>query len=171
MNLTETPDIVTWPETHYVFIERVGDFLNTAPQAWQELHKLVPQIQEKNAINGYTSLYKCGPGVYRAGVSLTAPPVDLPAGLAYEIFNGGKYSRFVLTGPYSDLPAACGRVFQIVATNGTEQRDDFCIENYVNDPRTTPAEQLVTEILIRRCDMSPRNHLASGRLEVEWLQE
>jgi predicted transcriptional regulator YdeE len=148
MNLTETPEIVTWPETHYVFLERVGPFQITAPQVWPGLHKLVPRIQEKNAINGYASLYKAGPGVYRAGVSLAAPPVDLPAGLAYEKFNGGKYSRFVLTGPYSDLPAACGRVFEIVAANGTEQRDDFCIENYVSDPHTTPAEELITEILI-----------------------
>lgn len=29
-------------------------------------------------------------------------------------------------------------------------RDDYYIENYVNDPRTTPAEQLVTE------DFNPR---------------
>jgi effector-binding domain-containing protein len=27
-------------------------------------------------------------------------------------------------------------------------RGDFCIENYVNDPRTTPEEKLLTQILI-----------------------
>jgi effector-binding domain-containing protein len=27
-------------------------------------------------------------------------------------------------------------------------RDDFAIENYTNDPKTTPEEQLVTEILV-----------------------
>jgi hypothetical protein len=27
-------------------------------------------------------------------------------------------------------------------------RDDFYLENYVNDPKTTPEAQLVTEILI-----------------------
>jgi hypothetical protein len=27
-------------------------------------------------------------------------------------------------------------------------RDDFNIENYVNDPRTTPEAELVTQILI-----------------------
>ena len=25
-NLTQVPDIVTWPETHYVFIEKIGPF-------------------------------------------------------------------------------------------------------------------------------------------------
>src|SRR5204863_8326889 len=52
---------------------------------------------------------------YIAGVSLAAGPKDLPAGLEYTKFEGGKYSRFVLTGPYSDLPEACGRVFEIVS--------------------------------------------------------
>jgi effector-binding domain-containing protein len=94
------------------------------------------------------SLYKRGPKVYRAGFSLAAPPSQLPEGLEYVKFKGGKYSRFVLTGPYSDLPAASGRVFEIVAEKGIEMREDFCIEHYVTDPRETPAEQTITEILV-----------------------
>jgi effector-binding domain-containing protein len=39
-------------------------------------------------------------------------------------------------------------VFEIVAEKKIQMRDDYCIENYTNDPRTTPEEQLVTEILI-----------------------
>jgi DNA gyrase inhibitor GyrI len=148
MNLTEVPEIVTWPEIHYVFIEKIGPFQNTAPQSWQNLHQLVPQILEHNKITGYTSLYKVVAQVYRAGVSTAAPPSNLPEGLQYTKFKGGKYSRFLLTGPYTDLPAASGRVFQIVAETKIQLRDDFCIENYLNDPRFTPEPQLLTEILI-----------------------
>jgi DNA gyrase inhibitor GyrI len=148
IKLTQAPQIVTWPETHYVFVERIGPFQDTAAQAWQNLHQLVPAISAHNKITGYASLYKVGPKIYRAGVSLAAEPNKLPEGLAYEKFKGGKYSRFVLTGPYSDLPQACGRVFEIVAETKIQVRDDYNIENYVNDPRTTPEEQLVTEILI-----------------------
>jgi effector-binding domain-containing protein len=148
MNLTQEPTIVTWPETHYVFIEKIGPFQNTAGQAWQSLHQLVPRILEHNQITGYTSLYKIGPKVYRAGVSLNAPAMNLPEGLEYTHFKGGKYSRFVLTGPYSNLPEACGRVFKMVAEKKIPVRDDFYIENYTNDPRTTPEAQLITEILI-----------------------
>jgi TetR/AcrR family transcriptional repressor of nem operon len=148
LQLTELPEIVTWPETHYVYLEKVGPFQNTAPQAWQELQQLAPKVGQQNKITGYLSLYKVAPKIYRAGVALAAAPKDLPEGLAYEKFKGGKYSRFVLTGPYSNLPAACGRVFQIVAEKKIPLRDDFGIENYVCDPRTTPEEQLVTEILI-----------------------
>jgi DNA gyrase inhibitor GyrI len=148
MNLTQVPDVVTWPATHYVFIEKIGPFQGTAPQAWKDLHQLVPRISEHNKITGYVSLYKVGPKVYRAGVSLAAGPNDLPEGLQSTKFEGGKYSRFVLTGPYTDLPEACGRVFEIVADTKIRLRDDYCIENYVNDPRTTPEQQLITEILI-----------------------
>jgi DNA gyrase inhibitor GyrI len=70
-----------------------------------------------NQITGGMSLYKVGPKIYRAGFSLAAPPVELPEGLEYAKFNGGKYSRFALTGPYADLPQASGRVFEIVSEN------------------------------------------------------
>jgi effector-binding domain-containing protein len=148
IKLTQEPTIVTWPETHYVFVEKIGPFQNTAPEAWQLLHQLVPQISEQNKIVGYASLYKVGPKVYRAGVSLAMEPKNLPAGVQYEIFKGGKYSRFVLTGPYSSLPEACGRVFEMVAEKKIPVREDYNIENYVSDPRSTPEDQLVTEILI-----------------------
>src|ERR1700730_15145765 len=110
MNLTQEPEIVTWPETQYVFLEKIGPFQNTAPQAWQSLHQLVSAISEHNKIAGSMSLYKVQPKVYRAGFSLAAEPVKLPAGLEYAKFKGGKYSRFVLTGSYSNLPQASGRV-------------------------------------------------------------
>lgn len=148
MNLAEEPQIVTWPETHYVFVEKVGPFMNNAPQAWQSAHTFVPALSEHNQITGCVSLYKVGPQVYRAGFALAAPPVALPEGLAYEKFSGGKYSRFVLTGPYSQLPEASGRVWNRVAEKGIQVRDDFAIESYLNDPRQTPEEQLITEILV-----------------------
>ena len=148
LNLTEKPEIVTWPETHYAFIEKVGPFQDTAPQAWKELHQLIPAISQHNQITGYTSLYKVAPKIYRAGVSLTAEPKNLPPGVRYEKFKGGKYSRFVLTGPYSNLPEASGRVFQMVSDQKIPLRDDFNIENYANDPRTTPESDLITQILI-----------------------
>ena len=148
LNLTENPEIVKWPETHYVYVETIGPFQSTASRAWQTAHGLVPSISEHNKITKYTSLYRRGPQIYRAGFALADPPKNLPAGLEYFHFAGGKYSRFVLVGPYNDLPAASGRVFEIVAEKNIPLRDDFCIEDYVTDPRTTPEDQTITHILI-----------------------
>jgi effector-binding domain-containing protein len=148
MNLTEVPQPITWPETHYVFVEKIGPFPTNAPQAWQSLHQFIPATAEHNQITGYLSLYKVGPQIYRAGVSLAGPPVKLPPDLTYLKFAGGKYSRFILTGPYTNLGPASGRVMELIAQSKLPVRDDFFIENYVNDPRTTPEDQLITEILV-----------------------
>jgi effector-binding domain-containing protein len=148
IKLDVEPTIVHWPETHCLFLEKIGPFQNTAPQAWQELHKLIPAISEHNKITGYMSLYKMGPNIYRAGVSVASEPKNVPESLKYEKFRGGKYSRFVLTGPYSGLPEASGRVHETVSERKIQLRDDFSIENYVNDPRSTPEDQLITEILV-----------------------
>ena len=79
---------------------------------------------------------------------MAAPAEQLPAGVEYAVFPSGKYSRFVLTGSYSDLPAASRRVFELVAEKKIEVGDNFCIENYVSDPKTTPEAEWITEILI-----------------------
>jgi DNA gyrase inhibitor GyrI len=148
MNLTEEPEVITWPKMHYVFVEKVGPFQTNAPQAWQTLHTFVAGIAQHNQITGYVSLYKMGPMIYRAGVSVAAHPAVLPEGLNYTEFHGGKFSRFVLTGPYTELGAATSRVMQIISTTKLPLRDDYFIENYRNDPRTTPEAELITEILV-----------------------
>lgn len=148
MNLTQNPEIVSYPATHYVFVEKTGDFHSIAPQAWKSVHEFVPELSKKNRITGGLSLYKVGPKMYRAGFALAEAPVDLPDGLAYEKFGGGKYAKFVVTGPYSQLPEASGRVWKIVEEKKLALRDDYAIENYVNDPSSTPEDQLITEILV-----------------------
>jgi predicted transcriptional regulator YdeE len=147
VSLNEHPEVVTWPETHYAFVERIGPFMETAPAAWQQAHLLAASLAENNKITGYMALYK-GPTIYRAGFSIAGPPVKLPEGLKYEKFRGGKYVRFELTGPYDQLPQASGRAWAIVAEKKIELRDDFAIENYVNDTRVTPPEQLITHIMV-----------------------
>ena len=148
MNLNEHPESVTWPATHYAFVEKIGPFKDTAQQAWQEVRSFSREIATNNKITGAMSLYKMGPKIYRAGYILAAPPVQLPEGLLYESFAGGKYIRFVLNGSYSNLPEASGRVWAIAAEMKIQLRDDYAIENYLNDPDSTPEDQLVTEILV-----------------------
>jgi len=148
MNLNEHPENVTWPATHYAFVEKIGPFKDTAQQAWQEVRSFSREIATNNKITGAMSLYKMGPKIYRAGYILAAPPVQLPEGILYESFAGGKYIRFVLNGSYSNLPKASGRVWAIASEMKVQLRDDFAIENYLNDPDSTPEDKLVTEILI-----------------------
>jgi predicted transcriptional regulator YdeE len=145
--LTLEPEPIQFPSTHYAFIEKRGSIPANAPQAWTELHARLSAIAEHNQVTGYMSLYRIDEGIYRAGVALAAAPRQLPGGLAYENFGGGKYRKFVLHGPYSRLPEASMQAVKTAREGAMRLRNDFNIENYVNDPRTTPEEQLITEIL------------------------
>ena|SRR6185437_11790106 len=61
VDLTREPDTVNWPEKHYVFVEKTGPFHQSAPQAWQEVHRLTPALAEHNSITGYFSPLQGGP--------------------------------------------------------------------------------------------------------------
>src|ERR1700722_19346648 len=149
MDLTETPDFLTWPETLYCYVEKTGPFQTNAPQAWKELHEMLLSLPEQGKLtHNFFSRYKIEASLYRAGVALTAVLSKLPNPLRSETFTGGRYARFVLKGSYSQLPGASGRVLEIVKSSKLEVRNDFFIENYVNDPKTTREEMLITEILI-----------------------
>jgi predicted transcriptional regulator YdeE len=145
--LTLEAEAVQFPSTHYVFIEKRGSIPANAAQAWSELHTRLPTITEHNTVAGFLSLYRMDEGIYRAGVALDAAPRQLPAGLQYERFAGGKYRKFVLKGSYSQLPQATGQAVRTVRESQFQLRNDFNIERYVNDPRSTPEDQLLTEIL------------------------
>lgn len=147
LQLALSTDTVVWPETHYVFIERIGPPPVISAQTWNDFHPFVPALARHSTIKAFLSLYKMREQVYRAGVSLSATASGLPAGLSYEVFRGGKYHRFIYTGPYSRLGEATTRALQIVRERNLSLRDDYSIEQYVNDPKTTPEDQLVTEIL------------------------
>lgn len=147
IHLTQDSDTIDFPAGHYVFIERIGNIPANAPQAWHTVEQFAATLMQHNQITGAAAFYKPAQGIYRAGFMLSAPPINLPAGLSYEKFAGGKYARFTLTGPFDQLPEANSRAFGIVAEKKIPLRDDFNIEHYVTDPRTTPADQNVTEIL------------------------
>jgi effector-binding domain-containing protein len=130
-----------------VFLEKTGHIPLIAQGAWQAVEKFAPQVGAAGQIAGACALYKCGPDIYRAGYILTERPASVPDGLSYEEVPGGKYARFVLHGPYSQLPEATSTAFKLVAEKQLPLRDGFNIENYVTDPRTTPPEQSITELL------------------------
>lgn len=145
--LTAQPRPVHFPATYYLFIEKRGSIQANARQAWAELQSRIPEIAQQNKITGFLSLVKVREGIYRAGVSLAVPPKILPEGLAYQRLAGGKYRKFILRGSYAQLPEACRVAMKTLIDNGERVRNDFAIENYVNDPQTTPEYDLITEIL------------------------
>ncbi len=155
-NVQLTPDFetVTRSSTHYLFLENRGPFSEVAPPLWNQL---LPTIQpiEPHKIREYLGLSgvdKSRSGedamIYQAGVSLVDEPDKRPAGTAYRFIKAGKYARFLLTGSYAQIWLAFDQIFKSLAEKRVVLRPEFCIENYLNDPQTTPEDELRTELLV-----------------------
>jgi AraC family transcriptional regulator len=155
MNLTKNFEIVTRPATHYVFLEKHGPFAEVAPPTWDEMHSLVavqiPQQQVKEFL-GLSGIDRSKMGedsmIYQAGVAVTDAPERPMKGLQYKKIESGKYARFLLIGPYAHIAPAFDQVFKALAEKNVTLREEYCIENYLNDPKVTPEDRLQTELLI-----------------------
>ena len=155
VNLTPGFEIVERPSTHYVFLEKHGPFAEVAPPTWDELFPLLnTQLDQKKIISylGLSTIDKTKLGeeamIYEAGVGVSTAPEKPLKGLQYKKLRPGKYARFLLTGPYPQIWRAFNQIFKILAESKMELRPEFCIENYLNDPKITPEDQLKTELLV-----------------------
>lgn len=154
MNLTSNFETVTRPVTHYVFLEKRGPFAEVAPPLWNGLMPLLQRLDPHQIREylGLSGIDKSQPGedamIYQAGVACAEEPVKLPDALQHRAIESGKYARFLLTGPYSQIWMAFDRIFKILAEKTVELRPEFCIENYLNDPRFTSEDKLQTELLV-----------------------
>jgi len=154
MSLTPNFEAITRPLTHYVFLEKRGPFAEVAPPLWNDLMPLLPPLNQQQIREylGVSGIDKSKPGeesmIYQAGVACGEKPEKLFNGLQHRAIKPGKYARFLLTGPYSQIWPAFDRIFQTLADKKVELRPEFCIENYLNDPRCTPEQQLQTELLV-----------------------
>lgn len=154
MNLSAGFEQVTRPLTHYVFLEKHGPFAEVAPPLWNDLMPLLGKFDQQQVREylGLSGIDKSKTGedtmIYQAGVALAQEPDKLLGGLHYRAIKTGKYARFLLTGPYSHIWMAFDRIFKTLSEKRVSLRPEFCIENYLNDPRVTPEDQLQTELLV-----------------------
>lgn len=149
MNLSKEPAVVQLKDLHYLFVEKIGPFHETAMGAWNDVHRILKGDSIKEKKIGALSLFKMKPQmVYRAGVIYESKPTFIPDQFQYIKFPGGKYSKFVLTGPYSNLGPAWGEVMSIIQEKQLKLRDDYFVENYANDPAIIPEEKLISELMV-----------------------
>jgi AraC family transcriptional regulator len=72
-----------------------------------------------------------------------APDGDIGA----QTVAGGLYAMTTHIGPYEELSRAYAELLgQWIPRSGYELRDAPCFEAYLNDPQSTPAEELLTDI-------------------------
>lgn len=155
INLTEKPEIVQQPSQLYLYLEKTGPFMVQAPKAWQEFWEISQPLTKTLSITGMAGLSKIDESrqgddrfTYQAGVFVGVAPASVPKGLSLRTTPGGKYVRFMLTGPYHQLAHAYPQIFSILEREKISMREEFCAEIYLNTPEDTQEENLKTEILI-----------------------
>jgi AraC family transcriptional regulator len=86
----------------------------------------------------------------RSDACLTAPAgvtVDGDPDLRPLTIAGGVYAVLLHVGPYAELPRAYTWLYrEWLPASGEDPADVPCVEEYLNNPRTTPATELRTEI-------------------------
>ena len=155
VRLSKDYEIITRPAAHYVYLEKRGQFAEVAPPTWNEMSPLVFKTFPPESLReflGLSTIDRSRMGdeamIYQAGVTVATEPKKLPSGLEHRKMRSGDYARFLLTGPYSQIWPAFQQIFKRLAEEKIELRQDYCIENYLNNPQSTPEDQLLTEILI-----------------------
>ena len=177
INLSDL-EIIDFPSAPlFVYREKIGPFQVNAPKAWQEFWESTStwfnrdnstMMLSANFIDGT----KEGDDkyLYRAGVILKTPPECLPEGKSSCFWNfngdlpcvsssligitlgdldGGKYAKFLLTGPYSQLALAFPTAYTEIGRCDLTTRTAFAFEVYLNTPASVSDEsQLLTEIYI-----------------------
>lgn len=84
-----------------------------------------------------------------AAVAFTGPPPDLASvdDIDCQLIPAGRWAVFRHTGPYNTLWQTWRAIYRDwVPSAAVELRDAAPFEDYVNDPRELPPEQLITDI-------------------------
>lgn len=153
MNLT--PEIVQREKT-LIYSASVtgGEFKDIAPIAWQKFLNIVGTIKEdlsQSEFLGVGTMDKsdtkqvCN---YKAALSVPYSSNINIASLDKEEIPASKYAKFLLEGTYDNVWIAFEKAFEVISKGDCEFADAPCLENYLNDPNTTPENELLTEILI-----------------------
>jgi DNA gyrase inhibitor GyrI len=155
VNLTKAPEIVQLSKAQLVYLEDRGPFQEIAPKLWHQFWDHAGPILKKEYVDSVVGLSYIDPEVqtnqkfiYQAGAIVHQAPPLVPEPLKVRTFMGGRYARFVLTGPYHQLAFAYPLALQILAEQKIQLRNDYSMEAYLNFPNETPEDQLKTAISI-----------------------
>jgi AraC family transcriptional regulator len=150
------PKIVELKEKKVIFIQSIGKYGdNKTSDTWNKLMDYI----KKNKLFGWrmeffgishddpniTETDKC-----RYDACVTVSKEIKPDGeIGFKLIDGGKYAVFRYKGPYTDFGKVYETIFrQWLPQSDYELRNIPSLEKYLNDPKKTKPEKLITEIYI-----------------------
>lgn len=123
------------------------------PELWSRLWALVVQHGLAQKIETAVGVCRDAPDeegniVYFAGLALRGS-FGAPAGLEATEVPGGRYAVYRHVGPYTGISESFSRLFGgWLPQSGHEPDDRPALEIYRNSPYDTPANELITDLLI-----------------------
>ena len=124
--------------------------------AFQKLSAVIAARGLSSHIEGVIAVYHDAPGskpdrdlhAHAAVITASGFPADIE-GLDYFDLVGGRHAVMQHHGPYATLGSAYQWLYgKWLPNSGEEPRNAPPVELYVNDPRSTPPEQLRTDVRV-----------------------
>jgi AraC family transcriptional regulator len=147
-------EIITLPRTRVAAIQHRGDYQLTS-RVFERLMTLAATTGLLKPETRTIGIFHDDPvsvpqDQLRSTACITVPSSWAPSGELTEAhIEGGRYSRIVHTGPYTELKTAYDWLYQTWLPNSAEEpRDLPCLEEYLNNPRQAPAKDLETALFM-----------------------
>ena len=153
LNVSPTPTIRVRDDRSFVHVRRLGAYAEEAPRAWSDLHRALASASCVTADSEFVGVCHDDSRAvsesalrYDAGVTVTGA-TPAPPGTELGRLPGGRYAVFRYRGSYGRIGQAFEQVFRgWVVKSGVKLREAPCLEVYLNDPKTTREEELLTEL-------------------------
>jgi AraC family transcriptional regulator len=146
-----TPEYVERDETViYSYHAKDANFRDAAQVAWQEFLQIIPTITEDLSQSEFLGVGEmvndtCS---YRAAISIPTNKDAQVDKLNRVVIPKSRYAKFLLKGSYDGVWFAFDKAFKFINESEHEIGEAPSLEVYLNDPSTTPEDELLTEILI-----------------------
>jgi AraC family transcriptional regulator len=142
----------TIPALCVAALRHVGDYAGIGP-AFDRLNALAVSRGVVEASTRYFGIFHDDPAgtpveALRSDACVTVPHDFVPEGdVRVSTIAGGRYGVVLHVGPYAELHRAYEWLYrEWLLDGGRLPGDGPCVEEYLNDPRTTPAPELRTEV-------------------------
>lgn len=133
----------------------LGPYAESIRAAWRELAPWVGRTGHVTTDTLYLGLCHVAPectphAVVRYDAAVTVPMHVRDDGyVTVRTVRGGMYASVMHKGPYNSLAWSWSALYwEWLPGSGRTPREAPCVESYLNDPRTTPDNELLTRLYL-----------------------
>lgn len=156
LNMDENFEIIIREEVTFFTTEVSGkSFIEIAPITWDNFLSTINNSKQDISESEFlalsyiqNSLIEDKSHIYKVGITCSKEKPLSFKHLKKDKIKKTKYAKFILKGSYLSIWPAFERIFKILSETDLALDPSPCLENYLNNPKITPEEDLLTELLV-----------------------